>query len=218
MELEPALAEDVSRWAEPRSHPVRRLQLDHPESLSAPVSDLHRRWAATRDTEDRLLVESFALLDPFHVARAGAAKYWTLFPVQGSAEGASRYLDSCAHFSVIDALLFNHGVRSAGLADTQSWQQIVDRGARPGHLLGVRAGAFPADFASFARYGPALRRLPTADQPPGTTSPKYRSHNWSPWPPLELSPPPYPPERRVPSRDGPERRRTPDRGNQRRGP
>jgi hypothetical protein len=164
--FEPQLADDVSRWAAAHGHPVHRLRLDCPEALSAPVADLHRRWAEGRGAVDRLLLESFVLLDPFHVARTGAAPFWTMFPVQASASRVAAYLDSRAEFTVVDALLFNHGAESAGLADGRTWQALIERGGRPGHLLGVTASRFPVDFASLARYGPALRRLDAAPHPP----------------------------------------------------
>jgi hypothetical protein len=164
--FEPGLADDVFRWASAHGHPVHRLRLDCPEALSPPVADLHRQWADSRGAVDRLLLESFILLDPFHIARTGATPFWTMFPVQPSAGRAAAYLDSRANFTVVDALLFNHGAKSAGLADGRTWQALVARGARPGHLLGVTASRFPVDFASLARYGPALRRLATAPQPP----------------------------------------------------
>jgi hypothetical protein len=41
-------------------------------------------------------------------------------------------------------------------------------GERPGHLLGVTASRFPVDFASLARYGPALRHLDSAPDPSRT--------------------------------------------------
>lgn len=164
--FEPELADDVARWAAAHEHPVHRLRLDCPEALSAPVADLHRRWADSRGAVDRLLVESFILLDAFHVARTGAAPFWTMFPVQPSASRVATYLDSRPQFTVVDVLLFNHGVESVGLAATRTWQELTHRGERTGHLLGVTASRFPTDFASLARYGPALRRLDNASHPP----------------------------------------------------
>jgi hypothetical protein len=166
--FEPELGDDVSRWAATNGHPVHRLRLDCPEALSAPVADLHRRWADSRGAIDRLLLESFVLLDPFHVARTGAAPFWTMFPVQPSASRAAAYLDSRARFNIVDGLLFNHGADSQGLASARTWRALVDRGERPSHLLGVTASRFPVDFASLARYGPALRHLDSAPDPPRT--------------------------------------------------
>jgi hypothetical protein len=164
--FEPQLTEDTLRWAAAHGHPVLRLSLDCPEALSAPVADLHRRWAADRGAPDRLLVESFVMLDPLHVARTGAAPFWTLFPVRPSAQRVAEYLDTRAPFALVDALLFNHGTESAGLADAATWQGLVARATGRGTLLGVDPARFPVDFAALAAYGPALRRLPSAARPP----------------------------------------------------
>jgi len=53
----------------------------------------------------------------------------------------------------------------------ESWQRLAGRARAKGELLGVDPDRFPADFATFARYTAALRRLPVSHQP---------------WPPLPL--------------------------------
>jgi len=160
-------AEDRCPWAAASRHLLHRLRTDCPEALSAPVVDLHRRWAADRGALDRLLIESLVLLDPFQVAGTGAAPFWTMFPVLPSAGRVASYLDRRAPFGVGDAMLFDHGADSAGLTGAAVWRELTGRGGQPGQLLGADARRFPADFAAFARYGPALRRLETAPHPPG---------------------------------------------------
>jgi hypothetical protein len=161
----PELLDDVRRWATAHGHPVHHLVLDHPEALSAPTADLHRAWARSRGAIDRLLIESFVVLDPFHIARTGAAPFWTMFPVQPSARRVQEYVDHRPSFARVDALLFNHGTESAGLADGDTWQRLVASGSNIGRLLGVQPERFPLDFAALARYGRALRRLPSAQRP-----------------------------------------------------
>jgi hypothetical protein len=163
--FEPALTDDVHRWASAHGHPVYRLRVEDPEALSGPVADLHRHWGEARDAEDRLLVESFVLLDPLHVARTGASPFWTMFPVATSARHVETYLDTRPPFDIVDAMLFNHGAASAGLAAGTVWRNLIARGRRQGQLLGVDPARFPIDFAALARYGPALRRLPSAARP-----------------------------------------------------
>jgi hypothetical protein len=161
-----ALADDVRRWGRTHGHPVHELTLVGTELLSAPTADLHRAWSRDRGALDRLLVESFVVLDPFHVARTGAVPFWTMFPVEPSARRVSAYLASRPRFGRVDALLFNHGVVSDGLADAATWQYLVAAGGdAPGRLLGVDPERFPVDFAALARYGGALRRLPSARRP-----------------------------------------------------
>ncbi len=89
----------------------------------------------------------------------------TFFPVRTAAEALAAYLDEADPYDEIDVLLFNHGVTSRGLAGPQIWRQLTGRARRRERLLGVDESAFPADFAAFARYGPALRSLPSATRP-----------------------------------------------------
>jgi hypothetical protein len=90
--------------------------------------------------------------------------FWTFFPVCRAAVDLGAYLDRVA-YDEIDVMLFNHGTRSRGLAEVRTWQELAGRARVRGRLLGVDPTAFPADFASFARYAKALRSLPEATRP-----------------------------------------------------
>ena len=109
-------------------------------------------------------LDQFILSQPWHVLRAGAAPYWTVFPVQRCADAAAAWINSNGPFPRIDVALFNHGIASTGLAGAGRWQALAHAGERPGTLLGQRPGRFPADFAALTRAATALRRLP--DGPP----------------------------------------------------
>jgi hypothetical protein len=76
-----------------------------------------------------------------------------------AADGLERYLDAADAYDVIDLTLFSHRVSSIGLAAIERWQAILARARRSGSLLGVDPRAYPADFATFARYHPAIRAL-----------------------------------------------------------
>lgn len=56
------------------------------------------------------------------------------------------------------------GCGPRGLADVDVWRDLAGQARRRGGLLAVDASRFPADFATFARYGPALRRWPDASR------------------------------------------------------
>lgn len=77
-----------------------------------------------------------------------------MFPVRPSLDRAHRYLAATAPYRDTALMLFSHGVDSIGLARPRDWRQVLG----PVHLLGVDERRFPADFPTFARYGPALRR------------------------------------------------------------
>ena len=62
-------------------------------------------------------------------------------------------------------LLFQHGVRSAGIVSQQEWVATVRRhGAQP-RLVGLDPRRFPHDIGALGRYGPALAAVPPARKP-----------------------------------------------------
>ncbi len=151
----PQLAADVRRWAAAHGHRVRELVLDAPEDLSGPVADLHRRWYAERGLPgDRLLVESFIVLDPVGALRSARVPYWTVFPTRPSLERLQQHLAASPAYRDAAVVVFPHGTRSIGYAPPAAWQEVLG-GAR---LLGGRARRYPAEFAALSGYGRALRR------------------------------------------------------------
>lgn len=156
--FEEALREDVLAFAEERGYRVRRVRFEQPEDLSPVVADLHRWWYRQRGLpDDRLVVESFMLLDPWQVLRTASVPYWTVFPVQSSLAAVDRYLDA-ERFDDVRVGLFCHGVESQGLAGAADWARLMRTG---GGFLGVDPGRYPSDLGSFFGFGRALRRLPT---------------------------------------------------------
>ncbi|HEX5543274.1 MAG TPA: hypothetical protein VFX60_17245 [Micromonospora sp.] len=159
--FEPALHDDVVAFAERHGYRVRRLIFDDPQDLSPLVADLYRWWYRRRGVPaDRLLVESFILLDPWWALRTGSVPYWTVFPVQRSAEALGHYLDRSDRYDFLHLMLFCHGVESAGLVTVEQWRALLARANRAGSFAGVDPDRYPGDLASFFRYPRALRALP----------------------------------------------------------
>jgi hypothetical protein len=95
--FEPALRDDIEAFADRHGYRVTRLAFDSPEALSAPVAELYRGWYRRLGRPaDRLLVESFMLVDPWWTLRAGLVPYWSMFPVRPSLDGLHAYLDDAA--------------------------------------------------------------------------------------------------------------------------
>jgi hypothetical protein len=158
--FEEALAADVVRFAAECGYRVRRLTFDAPPDLSPLVADLYRWWYRERGLpDDRLLVESFILLEPWWTLGAGLVPLWTTFNTEDAAAPVERYLDQRPPFAEIHLTLFAHGVDSVGLAPIQRWRAIVNRATGTGRFAGVDQRAFPRDFASFVRYHHALKAL-----------------------------------------------------------
>ena len=159
--FEPALAEDVEQLARERGYRVVRLGFKEPDDLAAPVADLHRRWyAGSSGAAHRLLVESFVLLDPWLAVRTRSVPFWTTFPVERSALSLERYLDGTDSYDEIRIALFAHGVSSIGVAPPARWRSALARARIDGAFLGTQPGAFPEDFAVFARFNRELRAIP----------------------------------------------------------
>lgn len=159
--FEPALRDDVARFADRHGYRVRRILYDDPQDLSPLVADLYRWWYAQRGIPaHRLLVESFILLEPWWALRTASVPYWTTFAVRPAAEALCRYLDAAAPYEFIDLVLFSHGVDSIGLVPISDWHSLLDRARTAGRFAGVDADRYPRDLAVFARYQRAIRQIP----------------------------------------------------------
>jgi len=158
------LLADVHRFAAEHGHPVHVLDYPAPQALSAPVARLYRTWLADAGTRaDRLLVESFLLLDPIRTLQAGCVPLWTIFPVRSALDTARGYLATAdPAYATAHIGLFPHGVRSQGLVPPQHWIERVGELVDSAELLGVDPDRYPADFAALVRYGQALRAMSPA--------------------------------------------------------
>ncbi|MEY7848501.1 hypothetical protein AB7C87_04775 [Natrarchaeobius sp. A-rgal3] len=151
--FEPALRDDLRRFAEKRGYDVRRLAFDDPRDLSPFVADRYRQRYADRNRPvDRLLVQSFALVEPWWTIRTGSVPYWAAFKTEPDVAFLEEYLESAEPYDEIRATLFGHGVDSAGLASVDRWESALSR-ARDGHgFVGVDTEQFPHDVETHVRY------------------------------------------------------------------
>jgi hypothetical protein len=143
---------------------VVRLRFSSPEDLSAPVADLYRQWHRSRGLPgDRLLVECFAVLEPWWTVRTGSVPYWMVFNTQPSQRSALSYLDAMRDagdpYDEIRLMLFSHGVDSPGLASIEMWREVLARARKIGVFTGVDTRAYPRDFACLARAHRELSRV-----------------------------------------------------------
>lgn len=159
--FEPALRDDVVRFAQQHGYRVCRLRFHRPDDLAAPVADLYRWWYAQRGWQPRrVVVESFFLVEPWWTLRTGSVPLWTTFPVEPSARAAASYLRSVDDYAHVHVTLFSHGVESVGLASLDRWRELIAQGRRGGGWLGVDTRRFPLDLSVYADHHDALRRLP----------------------------------------------------------
>lgn len=158
--FEPALRDDVTAFAARHGYRVERLTFDGPEDLSAPVAELYRRWYRQRRMPaDRLVIDSFMLLDPWWTLRTGAVPYWSVFPVEPSLDLLNAYLDRAGPYDHLHLGLFCHGVTSAGMAGIDQWRKVLGRAGESGSFAGVAPERYPNDPMTFFRFRSALRAI-----------------------------------------------------------
>ncbi|MFC6904977.1 hypothetical protein [Halalkalicoccus tibetensis] len=155
--FEPALGTDVERVADERGYDVRRLSFKGSNELSGLVADFYRDQYRRRGIGgDRLLVGSFALLQPWWALRTGSVPYWMTFNAGPDADSLEGYLDAADPYEAIDLTPVSNGVRAAGQAPVERWRSLLARAERQGQFLGVDPSKYPADFGTYYRYHAAL--------------------------------------------------------------
>lgn len=166
--FEPALMEDIERLARRRNYQVRRIVFDQPEDLSPLVADLYRWWYGQRLLRpNRLLVESFVVLEPWWALRTGSTPFWMVFNMEPSADALEKYLESVDPYDEINLTLFSHGVNAVGLPPIERWYNILEHARKTGSMLGVDPQAFPRDFAVFVRYYQDIKKIAARYPMPG---------------------------------------------------
>lgn len=166
--FESALRDDVLRFAQERGYRVRRMVFDEPEALSPLVADLYRWWYRERGLpSDRLLVESFILMEPYWALRTGSVPFWMVFNTEPSAAALERYLEATEPYDDIRLMLFAHGADSVGVVPIARWQSILTRARKHGDFVGVDQKKFPRDLATLVRYYTQVKKIPTRYPLPG---------------------------------------------------
>jgi hypothetical protein len=149
----PALNDDLARLARECGYRVRRVVFEDPHEPSPLVADLYRWWYTQRGlAPNRLIVDSFILMEPFWTLRTGSAPFWMTVNMEPSADALEAYLNAHPPFDEIYLMLFSHGVNSVGLTPIERWKALLGRARRRSDFLGVDTRAYPRDFATFVRY------------------------------------------------------------------
>jgi hypothetical protein len=166
--FEPALRLELVHFARKRGYRLIRLRFQEPEHLSTVVAEFYRlRYTERGLLSNRLLIESFILLEPYWSLRTGSVPFWMKFNMQPSVASLRRYLAETAPFDYIHLMLFAHGVDSVGLPPIDDWRAVLGQAREGGSFLGVDEDAYPAHFAGFAQYHSELRKIPARYPIPG---------------------------------------------------
>lgn len=151
--FEPALRGDIEQFARRHGYRVQRIVFEQPDHLSPLVAELYRWWYRQRGIRaNRMLVESFVILEPHWTLRTGSAPFWLKFNMEPSLHYINEYLDSADPYDEIYMTLFSHGVSAVGLPSIEEWRQVLSRARTYGSFIGIDEQKFPRHFASFTRY------------------------------------------------------------------
>lgn len=160
--FEPTLREDVEKLASRHGYRLRRIVFEDPEHLSPVVADLYRWWYEERGlSTNRLLVESFILMEPWWALRTGSTPFWMKFNMEPSLEFVEAYLNNADPYEEIRMMLFSHGVDAVGLPSIERWRAVLARARDQGHFVGVDQRRFPRDYATFVRYHAEMKKIPS---------------------------------------------------------
>ena len=167
--FEPALRDDIERFARERGYRVRRIVFEEPEHLSPLVAEMYRWWYKQRNImANRLVVESFLLTEPMWTLRTGSSPFWMKFNMEPSLEYLEQYLDSTDPYDEIYLILFSHGVDAVGLPSIDRWRQVFQKARKHGEFIGVEEDKFPRNFATLIRYNTDFQRtIPSRYPLPG---------------------------------------------------
>lgn len=149
--FERALLDDIEDLAGERGLRVLRLAFHDPEHVSPLMADFYREWNRRRGiAADRLLVESFILLEPHWTLRTGTVPFWTTFNARPSLDGLRDYLSRAEPFDEIRMMIFPHGTVSVGLPTVEEWRSVLRQARRHASFVRVNERAYPCHFASLA--------------------------------------------------------------------
>lgn len=166
--FEPVLLDDIMRIAKERRYRVIRMRHPEPHALSPFVADLYRWWYRRRRIPaNRLLIESFIVLEPWWALRTGSVPFWMEFNMEPSLRAVHEYLDGVEPYEEIHMMMFNHGVPAVGLPTSGEWETVLRRARRRGGWVGADPSEFPMDYAQFSRYHTDVQRIPARHPLPG---------------------------------------------------
>jgi hypothetical protein len=164
--FEASLRDDIERFARQKGYRICRVVFDEPEHLSPLVAELYRWWYQERQIlANRLLVESFILLEPMWTLRTGSIPFWMKFNMEPSLEWIEHYLSTSDAYDEIFLMLFSHGVNCVGLPTIDRWREVFKFARKRGEFVGVEEDKFPRNFATLIRYYTDLKRQISARYP-----------------------------------------------------
>lgn len=155
----PELMEDVQCFAKANHYKVQKVTFKDPHDPSPLVADLYRNWYRQRGMlTNQLLIECFAVHEPYWSLRTGSVPFWMVFNTEPSADAVERYLQNTTSYDDIYLMLLSHGTESVGLASIDRWNSILSYAKQKSGFIGVDTAKYPRDFGVYMRYNKALQK------------------------------------------------------------
>jgi hypothetical protein len=159
--FEESMLDSIGQLAKERGYGVKELYFTDPQDPVRPIADFYRDWYTHLGLPtNKLLVESFMLVEPYWCLRTGCIPYWAVFTGQPSYDDIAEYVGQ-QEWDYIYLTLFSNIVRSIGVPEAREWRRLAERARRDHALVGVDADKFPFDLLSaFAFFEDVPKKIP----------------------------------------------------------
>jgi hypothetical protein len=132
---DPRLEPQLRELAAETGHRAHRVLYPDAAALSGSVADLYRDWRREWGRgEQRCVVETGRLLDPWRVLAAGAVPYWCESASRQAADAAEQWLAGSAGFDNVTVLPQPPGTRCDAHAERRQWPAMAAFARRRGHV------------------------------------------------------------------------------------
>ncbi|MBD3346997.1 MAG: hypothetical protein GF401_18235 [Chitinivibrionales bacterium] len=157
-EAEWGFVESMYDDIEKTGRPVWRVSYESPEDLSPFAADCYHHWYLKRDHKpETLLVDCFAIMDPWSTMQAHAIPYWLVFNTSVSAQALHSFCRDRT-FKRARVILMANGITGIGAVSLDQWHESLKQAAEDIGFVGIDKDSYPNDPASFGSFGKALRK------------------------------------------------------------
>ncbi len=159
---EPELEPDLRQAIADTGRPTHRVLYPNPETLSVCVADLYREWLdrGRGSGEDRCVVETERLLDPWQVLTAGLVPYWCESASRRAVAGAEWWLAGSSRFDSVDVLPAPPGSTSDAYAALSQWRAVASFARSHGRVDREAIRRYPLLPLPTSHAAEALRTQP----------------------------------------------------------
>ncbi len=151
--FEPELLVDLQNYCRRNNIHLRRVVFAEPDQLSPLIADLYRWWGRRRAIkEQRLLVESYLMVEPHWTIRSGVIPYWMGFNSENSARHLEGYLRRNGRFEEALMMLSTQETEAPEQVPFEHWRALLKSGAGEVQFIGMDEGYSSTDLSLLLKY------------------------------------------------------------------